>query len=34
MMHDMTSFIGPLSSAPMRAPWAALGWYLGSDEER
>ena len=28
MMHDMTSFIGPLSSVPMRAPCAALGTYL------
>ena len=34
MMHDMTSFIGPLSSVPMRAPCAALGWYLSGDERR
>ncbi len=32
MMHDMTSFIGPLSNGPTRAPWTAFGRYLRNSD--
>jgi hypothetical protein len=33
MMHDMTSFIGPLSSGAMRAPFTASGKYLRNTQQ-